>query len=157
MPLAERVGEALAQRGWTISVVESCTAGGLAYRITKVPGASEYFLGGLVAYDNRVKLEWVGVPEWMFERHGAVSSEVAGAMSEGGRMRFDTDVCVAITGIAGPGGGTQEKPVGTVFVSVSSRTGTRAQRFLFSGDREHVRQRAIDAALGMVLDFITDG
>jgi len=157
MPLTERLGEALTQRRLTISTIESCTAGGLAYRITEVPGASVYFLGGLVAYDNRVKLEWVGVPRRVFEQHGAVSREAASAMSEGGRTRFNTDLCLAITGIAGPGGGTPEKPIGTVFVSASSQAGTRTQRFSFSGDRQHVRQRAIDAALEMALDFMTDG
>jgi len=157
MTLAERLGEALARRRWTISTVESCTAGGLAYRITEVPGASGYFLGGVVAYDNRIKVEWVGVPKRIFEQHGAVSPEAAGAMSETGRAQFDTDLCLAITGIAGPGGGTPERPVGTVYVSASSRSETRTERFRFSGDREHVRQRAIDAALEMALDLLTDG
>ncbi len=155
MTLAERLGEALSQRRWTISTVESCTAGGLAYRITEVPGASAYFLGGVIAYDNRVKVEWVGVPERVFGEHGAVSRQAATTMSENGRARFDTDLCLAITGIAGPGGGTPEKPVGTVFVSVSDRSGTRTERFHFEGNRERVRQCAIDAALEMALDLLT--
>ena len=157
MTLAERLGEALTDRRWTISTVESCTAGGLAYRITDVPGASAYFLGSIIAYDNRVKLEWVGVPERIFEQHGAVSSEAAGAMAENGRARFHTDVCLAITGIAGPDGGTPEKPVGTVFISACDRTGTRTERFRFSGDRQSVRERAIGAALEMALDLLADG
>jgi len=154
MTLAERLGEALSQRRWTISTVESCTAGGLAYRITEVPGASAYFLGGVVAYDNRVKVEWVGVPERLFDDHGAVSREAAAAMSENGRSRFGTDLCLAITGIAGPGGGSPEKPVGTVFVSVSDRSETRAERFHFDGNRERVRQHAVDAALEMALELL---
>jgi len=157
MTLAERLGEALSQRRWTISTVESCTAGGLAYRITEVPGSSTYFLGGVVAYDNRVKVDWVGLPERIFAEHGAVSEEAARSMSENGRSRFDTDLCVAITGIAGPGGGTAEKPVGTVFISASSRTETRTERFQFEGDRETVRQRSIDAALGAALDLLAAG
>ena len=157
MTLAERLGEVLTDRHWTISTVESCTAGGLAYRITEVPGASAYFLGGIVAYDNRVKAEWVGVPERIFDQHGAVSLEAAGAMAQNGRARFHTDVCLAITGIAGPGGGTPEKPVGTVFISVSGRVGTRTERFRFSGDRQCVRECAIDAALEMALDLLSDG
>jgi len=156
MTLAERLGEALSQRRWTISTVESCTAGGLAYRITEVPGSSTYFLGGVVAYDNRVKVDWVGLPERIFAEHGAVSEEAARSMSENGRSRFDTDLCVAITGIAGPGGGTAEKPVGTVFISASSRTETRTERFQFEGDRETIRQRSIDAALDLALDLATD-
>jgi len=157
MTLTERLGEALADRRWTISTIESCTAGGLAYRITEVPGASVYFLGSVIAYDNRVKVEWVGVPERIFDRHGAVSSEAAGAMAENGRTRFHTDLCLAITGIAGPGGGTPEKPVGTVFISSSGRAGTRTKRFHFSGDRQGVREQAIDAALEMALDLLADG
>jgi PncC family amidohydrolase len=156
MTLAKRLGEALTQRRWTLVTVESCTAGGLAYRITEVPGASAYFLGGVVAYDNRVKLEWVGVPKLVFEHHGAVSAQAAGAMAEGGRERFDADICLAITGIAGPGGGTPDKPVGTVFVSVSGRTSTKTQRFRFAGDRQAVRTQAIDAALEMALDLLAD-
>ena len=157
MTASDRVGEALRQRRWTISTVESCTAGGLAYRITKVPGASAYYLGGIVAYDNRVKTEWVGVPERIFTEHGAVSAEAAAAMSENGRSRFGTDLCVSITGIAGPTGGTPEKPVGTVFISASSRTETRTERFLFAGNREQVRQEAIAAALDIALDAVSAG
>jgi len=155
--LAERLGEALSQRRWTISTVESCTAGGLAYRITEIPGASAYYLGGVVAYDNRVKADWIGVPERIFAEHGAVSEEAARAMSENGRLRFDTDLCAAITGIAGPGGATPGKPVGTVFISVASQTATRTERICFEGDREQVRQSAIDAALKMALDLVTAG
>jgi len=156
MSLARRLGEALTHRHWTIATVESCTAGGLSYRITEVPGASAYFVGGIVAYDNRVKIEWIGVSGDLFMRHGAVSAEVAGAMSEGGRVRFDTDICLAITGIAGPGGGTPDKPVGTVFVAASSRTRTTTERFRFRGNRDAVRQRAIDAALKMALGLTAD-
>ena len=157
MTPAERLGKALLERQWTISTVESCTAGGLAYRITDVPGASAYFLGGLVAYDNRVKADWIGVPEQLFKEFGAVSPEVAYAMSENGRSRFDTDLCLAITGIAGPGGATPGKPVGTVYVSASSRTATKTECFHFSGDRSEVRRRAIDAALEMGLDLVVGG
>jgi PncC family amidohydrolase len=154
MTLAERLAETLTQRGWKIATVESCTAGGLAYRITEIPGASAYFLGGVIAYDNQVKTRWVGVPEPIFKQHGAVSAEAAAAMAEGGRQRFDTDVCLAITGIAGPGGGTPQKPVGTVFISISGRTTTRTDRFVFAGDRQTVRDGAIDAALKMALDLL---
>jgi PncC family amidohydrolase len=157
MTREERLGEVLTQRRWTISTVESCTGGGLAARITDVPGASGYYIGSVVAYDNRIKAEWVGVPESLFERHGAVSAEVAGAMSEGGRSRFDTDLCLAITGIAGPGGGTPDKPVGTVFISAASRAETRTGRFQFDGDRAQVRRAAIDAALDLALDLASNG
>jgi len=154
MTLEERLGEALRKRRWTLSTVESCTAGGLAYRITAVSGASTYFLGGLVAYDNRVKTAWAGVPEGVFVRHGAVSREAAAAMAAGGRLRFGTDLCLAITGIAGPGGGTIEKPVGTVFIAASTPTNARTERFSFEGDREQVRQAAIHTALEMGLALL---
>jgi len=156
MTREEHLGALLTERRWTISTVESCTGGGLAYRITHVPGASAYYLGSVVAYANRVKTEWVGVPEDIFVRHGAVSAEAAGAMSSGGRARFGTDLCLAITGIAGPGGGTDEKPVGTVFVSAATRTATRTVRFRFDGNREQVRHAAIDAGLDMALDLAAE-
>ena len=156
MTREERLGEVLTQRRRTIATVESCTGGGLAYRLTDVPGASAYYLGSVIAYDNRIKTEWVGVPESLFDRHGAVSAETATAMAEGGRTRFDTDLCLAITGIAGPDGGTPDKPVGTVFISAASRAETRTKRFEFAGDRGRVRQSAIDAALDMALDLATN-
>jgi PncC family amidohydrolase len=156
MTREERLGKVLARRGWTISTVESCTGGGLATRLTDVPGASTYYIGSVVAYHNRVKADWVGVPETLFERHGAVSAEVAAAMSESGRSRFDTNLCLAITGIAGPGGGTPEKPVGTVFISASSQPETRTERFEFEGDRDQVRRSAIDAALDLALDLASN-
>jgi len=145
-----RLGEALTHRHWTIATVESCTAGGLSYRITEVPGASAYFVGGIVAYDNRVKIEWIGVSGDLFMRHGAVSAEVAGAMSEGGRVRFDTDICLAITGIAGPGGGSPEKPVGLVYLAVADHEGVEVVRELFGADRLLTKARAAEAALALV-------
>jgi len=151
MTREEQLGRILTERRWTISTVESCTGGGLACRITDVPGASAYYLGSVVAYANRVKTEWVGVPERVFVVHGAVSAEAAAAMAEGGRSRFGTDLCLAITGIAGPTGGTPEKPVGTVFVSATSRSETRTVRFRFDGDRDRVRRSAIDAALDLAI------
>ncbi len=154
MTFEERLGRALQERNWTVSTVESCTAGGLAYRITEMPGASAYFFGGLVAYDNRVKTTWAGVPEEIFVRYGAVSQETAAAMAEGGRSRFGSNLCLAITGIAGPGGGTIEKPVGTVFIAASTPAATRTERFMFEGDRENVRQQAINAALEMGLECV---
>ncbi len=151
MNLTEQLGEALRHRGWTISTVESCTAGGLAHRITDAPGASAYFVGSLVAYANRVKSEWGGVPETLFRDHGAVSAQVAGVLADQGRRRFVTDLCVAITGIAGPGGGTPDKPVGTVFISATGPDSACTERFLFPGGREEVRRAAVEAALEMAL------
>jgi PncC family amidohydrolase len=154
MTLAERLGVALTERHWTIATVESCTGGGLAYRITTVPGASAYYLGSIVAYANRVKADLVGVAPAIFDAHGAVSAEAAEAMSVNGRTRLGADLCLAITGIAGPGGATPGKPVGTVFISVSGPTETRTVRFHLAGDRQEIRQRAVDAAMEVALDHL---
>ena len=154
MTLAKRLGTALTKRRWTIATVESCTGGGLAYRITAVPGTSAYYLGSIVAYANRVKADIVGVAPEIFDAHGAVSAQAAEAMAVNGRARLEADLCLAITGIAGPGGATPGKPVGTVFISASGPDETRTERFLFAGDREAIRQKAIDAALGLALELL---
>jgi len=156
MTRAEQLAERLTERGWTMATMESCTAGGLACRITESPGASNYFVGGVIAYENRVKSEWVGVPERALEAHGAVSAEVAEAMAVGGRVRFRVDLCLSITGIAGPGGGTETKPVGTVFISASTVAKTLAARHVFLGDRAAIRSQAIDATLQLALDLLAE-
>jgi PncC family amidohydrolase len=155
MTLAEQLGTALMQRRWTIATVESCTGGGLAYRITTVPGASAYYLGSIIAYANRVKASVVGVPLEIFDAHGAVSAQAAESMAMNGRVRLEADLCLAITGIAGPGGATPGKSVGTVFISASGPAEAQTERFDFAGDREAIRQQAIDAALTLALELLT--
>ena len=152
----ERLGELLAERGWTIAVAESCTSGLLAARITEVPGSSSYFRGGVVAYHNGVKAGLLGVSERILE-HGGVGEEVTRAMARGCRQRLETDLAVGITGIAGPGGGTPETPVGTVYVAVESDRDLRCERFLFSGDRAANREQAVQAALRMAIEAVTAG
>jgi len=147
---AYRLGEELKKRGWTISVAESCTAGGLASRITDVPGSSSYFLGGIVAYHNRIKEELLAVPHSVIARSGAVSKETAIAMAAGCKKSFGSDVSVGITGIAGPGGGTPDKPVGLVYIALAYPAGTECERFRFRGARKAVRRSAVDAALSML-------
>jgi len=147
---AQRLGKELKRRGWTISVAESCTAGGLASRITDVPGASSYFLGGIIAYHNRVKERSLAVPASVISQSGAVSEQAARAMAAGCKDALGSDVSVAITGIAGPGGGTPDKPVGLVYIAVASPSGIDCERFLFRGDRKAVRRSAVNAALNMV-------
>lgn len=144
---AGAVGEALAAAGQTVSVAESCTGGLVGEMITSVPGASGYFRGAVVAYDNAVKESLLGVPGDLLNEHGAVSGPVAAAMAEGCRRRFGTDWAVAITGIAGPTGGTESKPVGLVYVALASPAGTSVQRHVFPGDRPTIRRRAALAAL----------
>jgi PncC family amidohydrolase len=142
------LGELLRSSGKTIAVAESCTGGLLAGAITAVPGSSDYFLGGVVAYHNAVKTGALGVPPRLIESHGAVSAEVAEAMAAGVLDRIPADVSIATTGVAGPGGGSREKPVGTVWVAVVFRGGVRySHRFRFQGDRGKVRREAVRASL----------
>ena len=147
----ERVGGLLRAGCRTVSTAESCTGGGLAARITSVPGASVYFRGGLIAYDNRIKSRWLGVPEETLRDHGAVSPETARAMAEGIRIRFETHYGIGVTGIAGPDGGTADKPPGLVFIALADAGTTRVRRHQFRGSRAEVQRRAVDAALEMLL------
>lgn len=148
--LEQIVGYWLQMRNSTLAVAESCTGGLLAERITSVGGSSRYFLGGAVVYSNHLKTELAGVPAEMIERHGAVSREVAAALAEGIRYRCESTLGVGITGVAGPAGGTQEKPVGLVFHAVASDTGTEVVQRNFPGDRKRIRRFASSMALDMV-------
>jgi nicotinamide-nucleotide amidase len=146
-PVEELVLERCRALGLGLAAAESCTGGLVSARLTAVPGASDVFRGGVVAYSNEVKMRELDVPLEVLERHGAVSAEAAEAMADGARARLGADVAVAVTGVAGPGGGTPEKPVGLVFVTVSEPQERSTQRLLFSGDRETVRTRATAVAL----------
>ncbi|HVD61558.1 MAG TPA: competence/damage-inducible protein A [Gemmatimonadaceae bacterium] len=142
--------------GIRIAVAESCTGGLLGARITSVPGSSAVFLGGVLAYDNSVKTELLGVDAAMIEETGAVSEVVAAAMARGVRTRLSADLGIAITGIAGPGGGTSEKPVGTVWIALDGRV-TKARGLRLIGDRTEVRQRAAQSALDLVRRALQTG
>ena len=148
--LEQIVGYWLQMRTATIAVAESCTGGMLAERITSISGSSRYFLGGAVVYSNALKTELAGVPAEMIQRHGAVSREVAAALAEGIRYRCESTLGVGITGVAGPNGGTPEKPVGLVFHAVASSTGTEVVQRNFPGDRKRIRRFASTMALDMV-------
>lgn len=148
--LVEVIGEQLRQRNLHIALAESCSGGLLARRFTDFPGASDYFLGGVVAYDNAVKRDILGVHEDVLARYGAVSEEAAVDMAQGARKRLKADVAIGITGIAGPGGGTSEKPVGTVCIAVVVRDRCEVRRVLLIGDRDDVRERAAQTALFML-------
>ncbi len=145
--LAALMLAALGERHFTISVAESCTGGLLGARLTAIPGSSEMVQGGIIAYDNVVKTRELGVAEADLETHGAVSEPVARAMATGVRARFGTTVGIGITGIAGPSGGTPEKPVGTVWVAVDLAGSVHAVRAVLPGDRSEIRQRAAQLAL----------
>ena len=148
--LEQIVGYWLQMRNATLAAAESCTGGLVAERITSVAGSSRYFVGGAVVYSNALKTELAGVPAEMIERHGAVSREVAAALAEGIRYRCESTLGVGITGVAGPGGGTAEKPVGLVFHAVASDAGTEVIQRNFPGDRKRIRRFASTMALDMV-------
>jgi len=145
--LAEVVGQRLTELGRTLVVAESCTGGLLAKLITDVPGASRYFAGGWIAYSNEIKTSQLGVPQALIDAHGAVSEQVAAAMAEGARHKAGADMAVAITGIAGPTGASEQKPVGLVYIAVSGQEGTDTPRYVFPQDRSSVRLRAAQTAL----------
>ena len=149
------VGALLAERGFTIAAAESCTGGLFTSRLTDVPGSSQYVREAVVAYANDVKVRALGVPAEVIDRLGAVSEAVAEAMADGSRTRSNADVGVGITGIAGPGGGSPEKPVGTVALAVSTRTERRVRLSRFHGEREQVKFQASQAALDMVRRVLT--
>jgi nicotinamide-nucleotide amidase len=154
--LEEVVGMYLVMRQKTVAVAESCTGGLLSERLTRVPGSSNYFLGGMVCYSNELKTTLAGVPADLITEHGAVSLAVAQAMAEGVRKRTGASLGIGITGVAGPGGGTPEKPVGLVFIALADENGTQIREFRFPGDRERVRHWATQMALEAVRRRLRD-
>jgi competence/damage-inducible protein CinA-like protein len=148
--LEEVVGMYLVMKNATIATAESCTGGLLAERLTDVPGSSKYFFSGVICYSNESKMELAQIPPLMLEMQGAVSADVARGLADGIRARMNTTIGVGVTGVAGPAGGSTEKPVGTVHIAVATPTGTENRQFLFPGNREKVRWQASQAALDMV-------
>ncbi|HEX8043242.1 nicotinamide-nucleotide amidohydrolase family protein [Candidatus Deferrimicrobium sp.] len=152
---AKLLGTVLSASGKTLAVAESCTAGLLGGAVTSIPGSSLYFSGGVVAYGNSAKISLLGVPPDLISARGAVSREVALAMAEGVLSLFRADLAIAVTGIAGPGGGSRGKPVGTVWVAVVALGGVRhAHRFRFPGGREAVRRETVKASLRAAIDVL---
>ena len=144
------VGLKLAVGGYTLAVAESCTGGLLAQRLTDVPGSSKYFIEGVVAYANEAKTRELGVEPMLLMEHGAVSAPVAEAMAEGIRRKAETDFGLSVTGIAGPGGGSEEKPVGLVYIALAAEAGTEHRKLTLPGDRQLIRWRASQAALDLL-------
>jgi competence/damage-inducible protein CinA-like protein len=149
-PVEALVLDACRERGLKVATAESCTGGLVAARLTSVPGSSEVFVGGVVAYSDEVKAQELGVPTEVLEQHGAVSAETAAAMAAGARARLGVEVAVSVTGVAGPGGGTPEKPVGLVFLHAEGPDGARTRRLDLPGDRGAIRARSTVAALHLV-------
>jgi len=150
----EILGELLRRKKLSLSAAESCTGGRIGDKITNVPGSSDYFLGSAVTYSNEAKTALLGVKDKSLKAHGAVSEQVAGEMAVGCRKLFGSDIAVSTTGIAGPTGGSKEKPVGLVWFGVSDGRTTKTERTVFSGDREQVKEAASLHAMAFILDFI---
>ena len=154
-PLEVVVGHLLRGRRATVSVAESCTGGMLGERLTSVPGSSDYFVGGCITYSNAMKVELLGVPPEVLERHGAVSQETAEAMAAGARRRTGSTYALSITGVAGPDGGSQAKPVGTVYIAIADDAGVYTEHRRFLGDRQRIRVFTVQMALDLLRRRIT--
>ncbi len=154
--LEAQVGIVLRQRGWTLGLGESCTGGLVGHRITQVAGSSEYLLGGVVAYSDQAKQAILGVDPDTLAAHGAVSAETAMEMAQGARLAFSAHVGLSVTGIAGPGGGSEAKPVGLTYVGVITPEVERVERYLWSGDRQSNKEAAAQAALELLLQAMRD-
>ena len=154
-PIEALVLDLCRERGLTLATAESCTGGLVAARLTSVPGSSEVFQGAVVAYSNEVKATELGVSQALLDEHGSVSAEVAAAMAQGARSRLGVDVAVSVTGVAGPGGGTEEKPVGLVYLHAAGPDGERAATFDLPGDRAAIRGRSAVSALHLVRRLLT--
>jgi nicotinamide-nucleotide amidase len=150
------IGDLLRERGWTLAVSESCTGGLVGHRITNVPGSSDYYRGSITAYANAVKAQLLDVPQSTLEAHGAVSAETARAMARGVRRVFDADVGLSVTGIAGPGGGTPEKPVGLTYVGLSTPDGEVVERHVWPGDRVANKRASAEAVLELLRRHLID-
>jgi PncC family amidohydrolase len=152
--LEQEVGQLLREKGLKLCTVESATGGLISHRLTNVHGSSDFYLGSIVSYSNDVKKKVAGVKDETLKEHGAVSPEVAKEMAEGGRRALDADICIADTGIAGPGGATPTKPVGLFYLGLSHKSGTFARKHISSGDREQNKKSAADAVLSWLKEFL---
>jgi PncC family amidohydrolase len=149
------LGELLNDAGLTLAVAESCTGGLVGNLITNVPGSSAYFSGGVIAYANQVKAEVLGVSPATLDSFGAVSKETVLEMAKGIRTLFNADIGLSVSGIAGPDGGTKGKPVGTVWIGLSTPNLEDAKRFMFSGDRQNIKEQAAQTALEIAIGYLT--
>jgi nicotinamide-nucleotide amidase len=155
--LEAQVGAVLRQRGWTIGTAESCTGGLIMHRLTNIAGSSAYVLGGIIAYANPVKQALLGVKQGTLIAHGAVSEQTAHEMAVGARNLLKSDIAVSVTGIAGPGGGTAEKPVGLTYIGIAGPNDrVEVRRHVWDGDREAIKAASATAALQLVLDTLAE-
>jgi nicotinamide-nucleotide amidase len=155
MSLEEEIGNLLRQKGLTLGVVESATGGLISHRITNVPGSSDYYEGSVTAYSNEVKSGVVGVSQDTLIQYGAVSPQVAEELAEGGKLLLGADICIADTGIAGPGGATAEKPVGLFYLGLSHGEMSYSRKHIFTGNRQQNKQSAAEEALSWLKEYLT--
>lgn len=153
-PLEVTVGQLLLQHKLTLATAESCTGGLIGHRLTNVPGSSEYFLGGIIAYANAIKERALGVSRQTLDTHGAVSAETALEMARGARRVLGVDIAISVTGIAGPGGGTLDKPVGLVYSALVAPDFEQVERFVWNQDREGNKWESAEAALHLVQEYL---
>jgi nicotinamide-nucleotide amidase len=152
--IEEEIAELLRKKGLTLGAVESATGGLISHRITNLAGSSEYFQGAITSYSNEIKIKLAGVSAATLDKYGAVSPQVAEEMAMGGRTALNVDICIADTGIAGPGGATPTKPVGLFYFGLSYREATSSRRQLFSGNRQENKQKAAEFALCWVKEYL---
>jgi nicotinamide-nucleotide amidase len=152
--LLNKVSDELKKQHLTIATAESCTGGLLAHNLTNISGSSEYFERGIISYSNTAKKESLGVPETLLQQYGAVSEQTAAAMAEAIRQRASVDIGLSTTGIAGPTGGTKEKPVGLVYIGISTKNGVEVKRFLFTGNRLNNKKSTCTAAVELLLETL---
>jgi PncC family amidohydrolase len=150
------IGKLLSQQHLTLATAESCTGGLIGHRLTEIPGSSEYFRGGIIAYSNEIKERVLGVSQAALEQHGAVSAETALAMARGARRVLQTDLAVSVTGIAGPGGGSADKPIGLTYIAVTAQDYERVARFVWESDRSGNKRSSSEAALQLVIDYLAE-
>ncbi|MCS7280477.1 MAG: CinA family protein [Desulfobacterota bacterium] len=154
MKLEERIGKILTEKGLKIAISESCTGGLVGHLITNVSGSSNYFEASLVTYSNESKWKFLNVDKEVLDEKGAVSEEVAVLMAKGVRKATGVDIGLSVTGIAGPTGGTKDKPVGLVYIGLSVKEGDLVRKFLFSGERMEIKEKAAYETLNLLLDYL---
>ncbi|MFW5775364.1 MAG: CinA family protein [Chitinivibrionales bacterium] len=154
--LASKLGILLQQKQYTISVAESCTGGLIGAVLTELPGTSFFFRGGVIAYSNEIKEKYLHVPGTILEQYGAVSAQTVRAMAEGVAQGMDTECAISISGIAGPSGGTPEKPIGLVYMGFVTPADKWERRYIFSGDRQKVREQSVEQALLNIIDSLAE-
>lgn len=151
---AEALGIVLLSKNFTLSTAESCTGGMIGAALTSIPGSSQWFRGGIIAYDNRIKISLLEVPEAILEKYGAVSEEVVLAMAEGAAKKLNTDCSISVSGIAGPDGGTEEKPAGLVFIGIYCNGKVEVFKNIFPGTRYDVRKQAVGKSIDYMINAL---